>query len=91
MMKLYTSKVNFVLVMILLIVAYSSRVYAELRVDITRGVVKPIPVAITNLMGKTPKEKRFNRNYDVSLLAVSRSGVPHQSRLREFMIKTIID
>ena len=48
--------------MILLVIAYSSRVYAELRVDITRGVVKPIPVAITNLMGKTPKEKNLGIN-----------------------------
>ena len=62
MMKLYASKVNLVLVMILLVIAYSSRVYAELRVDITRGVVKPIPVAITNLMGKTPKEKNLGIN-----------------------------
>ncbi len=62
MMKLYASKVNLVLVMVLVVIAYSSRVYAELRVDITRGVVKPIPVAITNLMGKTPKEKNLGIN-----------------------------
>ncbi|MAV87914.1 MAG: Tol-Pal system beta propeller repeat protein TolB [Rhodospirillaceae bacterium] len=61
-MKLYASKVNLVLVMVLVVIAYSSRVYAELRVDITRGVVKPIPVAITNLMGKTPKEKNLGIN-----------------------------
>ena len=43
--------------------------------------------AASPMVGKTPKEKRINRNYGVSLLAVSRSGTPHQSRLRQFEIR----
>ena len=33
-----------------------------------------VVTAASPLVGKTPKEKRINRNYGVSLLAVSRSG-----------------
>lgn len=46
-----------------------------------------VVAAASPLVGKTPKEKRINRNYRVSLLAVSRSGTPHQSRLRQFEIR----
>ncbi|MEC9086478.1 MAG: SLC13 family permease [Pseudomonadota bacterium] len=46
-----------------------------------------VVTAASPLVGKTPKEKRINRNYGVSLLAVSRSGTPHQSRLRQFEIR----
>ena len=44
----------------LLIAALPAR--AELRVDITRGVVKPIPVAVTNLLGASAKEQNIGRN-----------------------------
>ncbi len=37
-------------------------VEAELRVDITRGVVKPIPVAVSNLLGSSADEKNIGRN-----------------------------
>ena len=60
----------------------------ELQHAANTTLAEVVVSANSPLVGKTPKEKRFNRNYDVSLLAVSRSGVPHQSRLREFMIKT---
>ncbi|MBT3989639.1 MAG: Tol-Pal system protein TolB [Rhodospirillaceae bacterium] len=36
--------------------------HAELRVDITRGVVKPIPVAVTSLLGSSTKEQNIGRN-----------------------------
>ncbi len=35
---------------------------AELRVDITRGVVKPIPVAVNNLLGSSEKELNYGRS-----------------------------
>lgn len=36
------------------------------------------------IVGRTPKEIRFNRKYEINLLAASRSGTPHRSRLRDF-------
>ena len=61
-MKLYRTKVNLVLVTIFFAITLSSGAFGELRVDITRGVVKPIPVAVTNLMGNTPKEQNLGIN-----------------------------
>jgi len=46
--------------LLLLVAAMPAR--AELRVDITRGVVKPIPVAVTNLLGASAKEQKIGRN-----------------------------
>ena len=51
------------------------------------SLAEVVVAAASPLVGKTPKEKRINRNYRVSLLAVSRSGTPHQSRLRQFEIR----
>jgi di/tricarboxylate transporter len=42
----------------------------------------------STVVGRTPTEIRFNRRYGVNLLAASRSGAPHQGRLREFKFKT---
>jgi TolB protein len=54
--------VNLLLVTIFFAITFSSEAFGELRVDITRGVVKPIPVAVTNLMGNTPKEQNLGIN-----------------------------
>ena len=61
-MKLYRTNVNLVLVTIFFAITFSAEAFGELRVDITRGVVKPIPVAVTNLMGNTPKEQNLGIN-----------------------------
>jgi TolB protein len=61
-MKLYRTNVNLLLVTIFFAITFSSGAFGELRVDITRGVVKPIPVAVTNLMGNTPKEQNLGVN-----------------------------
>ena len=42
----------------------------------------------STIVGRTPPEIRFNRRYGVNLLAASRSGSPHQGRLREFKFET---
>ena len=39
------------------------------------------------IVGKTPKQIRFNRKYAVNLLAASRAGTPHRNRLRDFQFK----
>ncbi len=49
---------------------------AELRIDITQGTVKPLPIAITDLVGVSSDEKRFGR--DISRLVAAdleRSGL----------------
>jgi len=49
---------------------------AELKIDITRGTVKPIPVAITDLLGKSDKELNFGRNIAMVIKAdLVRSGL----------------
>jgi TolB protein len=49
---------------------------AELRVDITRGVIKPIPVAVTNLLGSSDKELNLGRNIAMVIKAdLVRSGL----------------
>ena len=35
---------------------------AELRVDITRGVSEPLPIAITDLLGQSEQERQLGRN-----------------------------
>jgi di/tricarboxylate transporter len=39
------------------------------------------------IVGRTPSQIRFNRKYDVNLLAASRAGTPHRDRLRDFNFK----
>jgi len=39
------------------------------------------------IAGRTPENIRFNRRYNINLLAASRAGKPHRNRLREFVIK----
>ena len=49
---------------------------AELQVDITRGVVKPIPVAVTNFLGNSDKEANLGRNIAMVIKAdLVRSGL----------------
>lgn len=40
-----------------------------------------------SLLGETPASSSFSSRYKVNLIAVSRSGQPHRSRLREFKFK----
>ena len=42
----------------------------------------------STIVGRTPTDIRFNRRYGVNLLAASRSGSPHQGRLRDFEFET---
>jgi TolB protein len=36
--------------------------FAELTIDITRGKVEPLPIAVTNFLGATPGEMQFGRD-----------------------------
>jgi TolB protein len=49
---------------------------AELQIDITRGVVEPIPIAITDLYGVEPETQRFGRDISGVVAAdLERSGL----------------
>jgi len=49
---------------------------AELRIDITQGTVKPMPIAITDMTGTTTQEKRFGRDISQLISAdLERSGL----------------
>lgn len=39
------------------------------------------------IVGRTPRQIRFNRKYAVNLLAASRAGTPHRNRLRDFQFR----
>lgn len=39
------------------------------------------------IVGRTPRQIRFNRKYAVNLLATSRAGTPHRNRLRDFQFR----
>lgn len=46
-----------------------------------------VVTANSNIVGRTPSQIRFNRKYDINLLAASRSGTTHRNRLRNMEIK----
>ena len=49
---------------------------AELRIDITRGSVEPLPIAVTSFLGGTPEETRFGRDIAGVVAAdLERSGL----------------
>lgn len=50
-------------------------------------VSEVVVTAKSPIVNRTPGEIRFNRQYSINLIAVSRSGSPHRNRLRDFQIK----
>ena len=50
-------------------------------------VMEVVVTANSSLVGNTPAKIRFNARHQITLLAVSRSGTPHQSRLRHFELQ----
>lgn len=49
---------------------------AELRIDITQGTVKPLPIAVTNFLGTMPDEARLGRDVSGVVSAdLERSGL----------------
>jgi TolB protein len=61
-------------VMLVSVIAVDAK--AELRIDITQGTVKPLPIAVSDMVGVSSDEKRFGR--DISRLVAAdleRSGL----------------
>ncbi len=51
-------------------------------------IVEVVVTPNSSLVGRTPREIRFNSRYGINLIAVSRSGESQRSRLREFKLAT---
>lgn len=61
---------------LLMLVTLSMPARAELRIDITRGVSEPIPIAITSLYGAGPDVAQFGRDISAVVSAdLERSGL----------------
>lgn len=60
-MKLFKSA-RFIAILALFAVLLSGKAQAEVRIDITRGVVEPIPLAIPDFYGATSNEAQFGRD-----------------------------
>ena len=59
---------------------------AELRIDITRGKVEPLPIAITHFLGSAPEEVRFGTDIAGVVSAdLERSGLFHPIDSRAFL------
>ena len=59
---------------------------AELRIDITRGTVEPLPIAITDFLGTTPEDARFGRDISGVVSAdLVRSGLFHSIDRQAFI------
>lgn len=49
---------------------------AELKIDITRGTVEPMPIAVTEFLGETPRESQFGKDIAAVVAAnLERSGL----------------
>ncbi len=61
MMSIYNRLLKGALAL-LVVLAASPPTGAELRIDITQGTVRPLPIAITRFVGKTQEEAAFGRD-----------------------------
>ena len=53
---------NFVALVALAVLGLSGAAHADVKIDITHGVVEPIPVAIPAFFGATPNEAQYGRD-----------------------------
>lgn len=61
---------------VVLCTAVASESWAELRIDITRGTVEPLPIAITDFVGATSSEQEYGRGIARVIAAdLERSGL----------------
>ena len=75
-LSVLTKSVSIIVSINLLFLVNTEPCNAELQVDITRGVVKPIPVAVTNFLGSSQKELNLGRNIALVVKAdLVRSGL----------------
>ena len=66
----------FAALVLLVIAGMSSTAYAELKIDITRGTVEPLPIAVTPFVGAHTEESNFGRSIsDVVAADLERSGL----------------
>jgi len=69
-------RICFAVLAVFLLVQPIQSARAELRIDITQGTVKPMPIAVTDLVGVSSDEKRFGRDISRLIAAdLERSGL----------------
>ncbi len=72
------------------LLTYAAR--SELRIDITQGTIKPMPIAITDLVGVTDQEKRIGANIATVIAAdLERSGLFRSINKKSFIQNLTID
>jgi TolB protein len=77
-----------ILALIIFVTAAAVPARAQLRVDITRGTVEPMPIAIPEFYGKTPQETETGRNMANLISAdLERSGLFKPIDRRAFIQK----
>lgn len=77
-----------ILALIIFVTAVAVPAQAQLRVDITRGTVEPMPIAIPEFYGKTPQEIETGRNMANLISAdLERSGLFKPIDRRAFIQK----
>ena len=60
----------------ILCAAFAFQAQAELRIDITRGTVEPLPIAVTDFVGGTTVEQEYGRGISRVIAAdLERSGL----------------
>lgn len=62
LMQRFFDRAAQVLAICLVTSLFASEVRAELRIDITKGVVEPIPIAVTDMVGPLGKSTQFGEN-----------------------------
>jgi len=66
----------FAIFVLIAVSAFSPPARAELRIDITRGTVEPLPIAVTDFNGRTAREKQFGSDISAVISAdLERSGL----------------
>lgn len=69
---------------------FLSPAHAELRIDITRGVVEPLPIAVQDFLGKTARAGEVGQKIAFVVLAnLERSGLFQGGDPRAFIQKEI--
>ena len=61
----------FILIFFITSLSLNAQLAAELRIDITRGTIKPLAIAITNFVGKEKRVQQFGRDISMVISAIS--------------------
>ncbi len=84
--KMWTRRLLGSFAVLLAVVVLTSNAHAELKIDITRGTVEPLPIAVTKFIGTTVDEANFGKSIsDVIAMDLERSGLFKPADSRAFI------